>query len=186
MADLVRQTLVGPGTVTINGGLFFKLIQSGAPVDITFEHGGTTKKATQVEAGYQYGPLPELKRFDRVKISASTGQTIVALVGEEYEDYDRIIGLFSISKPAGLAELADVTIATASATLVRAANSSRRKIHITNLDQANFIRVGSATVAAGRGLVLAAGMTVTLETTAAVYAIADTSAVDVAVLEETD
>lgn len=78
---------------------------------------------------------------------------------------------------------ADQSVGTGSATQIAAANASRRTIIVQNLDGTNFIRVGDSNVSASRGIVVAAGESITLENTAAVFAIADTAAVNVAVLE---
>lgn len=87
------------------------------------------------------------------------------------------------AQPDAIITAADQSVGTGSATQVAAQNLSRRTIIVQNLDGTNFIRVGDSNVSASRGIVVAAGESITLENTAAVFAIADTAAVNVAVLE---
>lgn len=183
MADLIRQTLTGPGQIVADGGQFFKLIETGSAVDVVFERGGATKQARGVEAGYQYGPLPADRRFDRVKIIARTGQTIAFLIGDDYEDYDRVLGVFELQLPSSLASVGDVSVGTTAAVVV-GANSARHRVHVTNMDSERVVRLGGADVAAGRGLPLQPGMTATLQCKGAVWGVTTSGTVALAVLEE--
>ncbi|NIT63674.1 MAG: hypothetical protein GWO39_07760 [Gammaproteobacteria bacterium] len=77
----------------------------------------------------------------------------------------------------------DVTLSAAIATQVAPVNTARRRVLITNLaGNTNTIRVGDVSVSLTRGAPVAPGQTITLETTAAVYAWS-TGSQDVAVLE---
>lgn len=80
---------------------------------------------------------------------------------------------------------ADVSLAATSATVIKAATTDRRRLHVTNLDTSVTIRVGDASVTATRGRPVGPGETVALETSAAVSGYNPSAgAVSVAVLEE--
>lgn len=79
---------------------------------------------------------------------------------------------------------AAVAAADAAVTLLAAANTARREIVVSNDGVGKIYIGGAAGAAAGEGLPLAAGATLVLETTAAVYARNDSgAAVNVAVAE---
>lgn len=90
-------------------------------------------------------------------------------------------GNVSIESASSLSDVADVTVTAGVATLLVAANSTRSEIIITSLDSnAASARIGSASVAANRGTPLAAGSSIVLSTSAAIYcfdASADTFAI---------
>lgn len=82
---------------------------------------------------------------------------------------------------------ADVSCTNAAVTEVLAANSARRAAFVQNLDAAASVRIGDSNVAAGRGLRLGPGDSITVETTEAVSVRNDSgAAVLVAVMETAD
>lgn len=179
MGDLIRQQIPATGQIVADGGQFFKLIESSSPVDVIFDEGGATKKASQVEAGYQRGPLPIERRFNRVKITGTPGQTIAALVGDDYEDYDRVIGLFQQqTSSATQAPTADVNVGGSAVAVQLVAAGSRYKVTVGLLDTAlTSVRVGPAgTIAANRGARLTPGQSYTYEGTGALHAIREAAA----------
>jgi hypothetical protein len=189
VGDLVRQTLGGAGQIVIGGGLYFKLIQTGAPVDITFETGGATHRVTGVEAGYQYGPLPEGERFRKVVIASSGAQTIAAFAGENFEDYERIIGVFQVAQPVSVADAPDVNVGGSAVALqLVPANPSRRRVTLKlNAGADVNIRVGvQGSVAGNRGLQLEPGQSITLEPSGRIDAIREAAGTAVvSIIEET-
>jgi len=74
----------------------------------------------------------------------------------------------NIIKSADFADAADVALIADTATAIVAANTGRRSVVISN-DTGAEIRVGGATVAVDRGLKVAAGGVVTVETAGDVY-----------------
>lgn len=74
---------------------------------------------------------------------------------------------------------------TTSATLLKASNSTRRSIVILNEDGTNFIRVGPTTTLTS-GFRLKAGESININTTGAIYAVADTATCAVSFCEQSD
>ena len=80
-------------------------------------------------------------------------------------------GSVTISNPSKLLDVTDVTVTAATATLILAANSNRHEAIITSLDtNTNTSRIGSSSITATRGMPLAVGGTLTVQTTGAIYA----------------
>ena len=83
-------------------------------------------------------------------------------------------GLFSrdvnLAVPSTLAGAVDVTLTAAVATLILAANSNRSEAIITSVGtQPGATRIGPSSVAANRGILVAPGATLILDTNAAIY-----------------
>lgn len=78
-----------------------------------------------------------------------------------------------------------VTAGSASAALV-AVNPTRRSVVIRNTDGANSAYIGTGTVSSGNGFLLKAGESLSLDTTAAINCIRDSSDVVLAYLELKD
>lgn len=107
--------------------------------------------------------------------------TVRIVVG--FGDYDSavevagalsITGDVSIAKDTGLASDSDVTLVAATRATIKAANASRRAIIVQSLaSNTGNVRVGDNTctdVAPGKGNELQPGQSITIKTTAAVYA----------------
>ena len=89
----------------------------------------------------------------------------------------------SIAGASLISDVDDVALTAAVATLVAAANTSRKSVLVTNLaTNAKAVRVGSLNVSASRGVEVSPGQTITLDATAAVYVYCETAQA-VAVLE---
>lgn len=185
MGDLLRQVVSSSDPLQSGGGVFFKLIASAAPVDIVFHRQGSTKRATQVEAGYQYGPLPEDLRFHKVTLTSASTQTVALLVGEEYEDYERIVGVVQVQQATSLTTTSDKLVSTGAAQLILAANTSRQRAVIKSADaNDDDIRIGDSSVSTSRGVRLSAGQVFTSNGTSAIYATAHGGNQIVELLEE--
>ena len=92
-------------------------------------------------------------------------------------------GSLKLAVPVTLQDVADKALVAGVVTQVVPQNTSRREVLITNLaSNSAIIRVGSASVSGTRGTELTPGQTLTLDTTAAVYAYS-ASALSVAILE---
>lgn len=179
------------GRVVVGGGNFFMLIQTPAAINVRFVRGGTTFGADGVEAGYVKGLV---EPFEKCYIDGGTpAATVKFFVGDEqiaedFTDYRRTVGVFQQQQSSSIADTADVAVG-AGATLIIAANASRRKVTIVvdDIVADGPIRVGTlATVAVARGLKLAQGKSYTYEGTAALYGIreAATTTAPVSILEE--
>lgn len=170
--------------MVIGSGLFFKLFETAAPVNVVFQRGGSTKSAMQVQSGYQYGPVPEDKRWDRVVITSATTQTVAALVGDEYEDYTRVVGTVQVQQTQNLFDYADANVTTTAAVVIAANGVRGRAVVKAKFDNTDDVRVGGSTVAAGRGIRLQPGQSYMTESQGDVWAIAISGTQVVELLEE--
>lgn len=184
MGDLLRQSIGAGGTMTTPGGRYFKLIQSAAPVDIVFDFGGATKRIVGIDAGYAFGPLTEGESFVRARISSAAAQSVAAFVGEDLEDFDRVLGLVQVYKPQSIATISDVVVGAASLTTLVAANAARRAVHLVNIG-ANPIRIGDANTSNTRGARLDVGQSFTIESVAQISGFSQLGTT-IAITEETD
>lgn len=140
-----------------------------APVDLVVRVLDTDEQITLSE-----GDDAVLSGFSRVEFSHAAGadQAFTVLIGRGTRSSSaRVSGNVSISKPSTLASTADVVLAASAQTLIKAANATRREIIIKSLSENLVaIRVGENAAAAARGHELMPGESITLTTTAAVYA----------------
>jgi hypothetical protein len=153
--------------------------------EIKFDGGGTFGECF---SGFEVD-LEGDEPFKRVEIRNPNGSDLTVSIGvSNGEIRDRRLQLvgsgLDLSKAANLADVADVTLPAATATLISAANADRRAIAITN-KTGGEIRIGASTVDAARGLALASNATATLSVTAAIYGYSAGGG-DVAVLETED
>lgn len=172
---------------------FLMLVSTAAPITVRFRRNGsrTWEVATDVETGYISEPgnwsNPD-DRFDAFELQSATNQTVRVGISDRKGDYRSFTQSVSITQSNGLTTVADVAVDnTAGGVQLAAANSNRKKIILQNVGAAN-VRVGDASnVAAGRGIRLTPGASMTLDTTAAINAIRE-GATDstVAVLEEVE
>jgi len=103
-------------------------------------------------------------------LDRSGAQNDLTMNVSEGGDAGKYGGSVTISNPSKLLDLTDVTVTAATATLIMAANSSRFEAIITSLtSNSNTTRIGSSSVSATRGMPLAVGGTLTLQTTGAIY-----------------
>lgn len=93
----------------------------------------------------------------------------------------------SMEGSSGASEYANgqVTAGAASGQLV-AARSTRRSVLIRNLDSSNSVYIGRGTVTSSNGMLLKAGESVSIDTTAAINCIRATGDVVIAYLETYD
>lgn len=138
-------------------------------------------------SGGKWKPMGD---FSKVRIQNDTGGSVSFTIALAYGEFDidevRLAGGVMLLGGVALAPTADVTLAPTAATLVKAANASRKEILITNLSTTVTLRVSGAAVGAAAGTPVGPGQTITLETQAAVHAYnPDAGAVDVAVNEGT-
>ena len=101
--------------------------------------------------------------------AGSVNAVLVAGVGDV--DDTEISGNVTVAGSDTIGTSTDVSLAATSTTIISAANASRREILITNLtSNSEYLRVGDSNAGAARGTELAPGQTVSLSTSAAVYA----------------
>lgn len=158
------------------GGNFFMILEAPSPVDVQFfRHGAPVDdKAEAVEAGF----IAQPKRrgdglaFDSVEITSATAQTVKVVISQGTGSYQRLIGEVNIKKDTGLSTYVDKSMTTAAyTTQLLAANANRREAIITNLETNTVtIRVGDSTATVSAGVPVRPGESLTLATTAAIYA----------------
>ncbi|MFH1931046.1 MAG: hypothetical protein ABIN18_05595 [Pseudomonadota bacterium] len=117
--------------------------------------------------------------FSRLFVThdAQAGETITLFFAVEaevnnIEIVNPSIGFnnINVTKATVLDTVADVALAAAATTQILAANAARRQALITNLAaNASTFRIGDAAAAAARGVELAPGETIGLETTEAIF-----------------
>lgn len=108
--------------------------------------------------------------FFRVENENASDVNAVFIVGRG--DYSRqaVTGEVTLTTPATIASTADVSLAATATTQIKAANTDRREIIISNLStNTQTMRIGESSAGASRGVELAPGASITLQTTAAVY-----------------
>jgi hypothetical protein len=79
--------------------------------------------------------------------------------------------------------VADATGVGTSATSLAAANTSRTSVIVQNIGATNTARVGDTNITTSRGIRLAPGESVTLETTAQIFGLSEASTTDFAITE---
>ena len=90
------------------------------------------------------------------------------------------------ARAATVTTQADSTSVGTTATSLVAINTARRSVIVQNLDATNNARVGDTNITTTRGVRLAPGESVTLETTAQIFGLAEASTVDFAVTQIAD
>lgn len=192
---LYTLTFAGGDTKRLPGGNYLRLLTASNAVKVEYVRAGTIiehETADGVKAGYGGRPprKPDQPRaFDEVRVTSATAQTVELLILQGTADYDRSVGTVDITRSATIVTTADVSMLAGALTAIRPANTARRRVLITNLAAgAATLRIGdSVNTGAARGIPLAPGETITLETTAAISGWNPGGvAQSVAVLEETD
>lgn len=174
---------------------FFMLVEAAAAIDVEFlspkSLSKTGEKGRSVQAGYKKFPLdptdPSREWGGFVLLSAGS-QSVRVGTSADAGDYGNFTQNVLAAISDSLTSTADVTNIAGSAVQLLAANTGRRKVHVTALESNDAkLRVGDSAITTTRGLPLAPGLTLTLETTAAVYAIRESgsSNLGAALLEET-
>lgn len=188
-------TFAGGDTKRIPGGNYLRLLTASNNVKVEYVRAGTIiehETADGVKAGYGGRPprnADQPRAFDEARITSATAQTVELLILQGTADYDRSVGTVDITRSATIDTTADVVMVAGALTPILAANTARRRALITNLAAGvETLRIGdSVNTGAARGIPVAPGETITLETTAAISGWnPGVAAQNVAVLEETD
>lgn len=164
-------------------GSYIRLLSASGPLKVSAD--GGNKFDFELGIGVRF---PERFRF--LSIESATNQTVRLAVSDAGVDDSRLVGSVDITGGLDTKEVmptnltaAAVTVGT-SAVVVAAANVDRRSVLIVN-NAANVIYVGPAGVTTATGVPVAAGGgALTLNTTAAIYAIAGSAGNNVRVLQE--
>lgn len=192
---LYTLTFTGGDTKRLPGGNYLRLLTASNVVKVEYVRAGSIiehETADGVKAGYGGRPpraAGQPRAFDEARITSATAQTVELLILQGTADYDRSVGEVDVTRSASIVTTPDVVMAAGALTLILAANSARRRALITNLAAGvETLRIGDATnTGAARGIPVAPGETITLETTAAIGGWNPGGAPqNVAVLEETD
>jgi len=181
-------TIAAGGEETINvTGEFFTILASSL---LNFEIGFDEGPLNFAKSGHA-GRLPPGDVFSSVRFKNTDGAnslvlTFAAGFGDLVDNETTISGAITLNVPVGLSSAADVSLGAAAKTLILAANISRVEALITNLAaNASTVRIGDVNAAAARGVELAPGQTITLETEGAIYAWNPGAAQSVGVIEVT-
>ena len=137
---------------------------------------------TQRHTGLNFtkGMLVKITPFSKIYIdnTAQAGKTITIIFGLQSPNFlienpagsfTSITGEVSITSPATFPTTADVTCGTGALTSLKAVNTSRKEIFITNTHASATVRIGDASTGASRGVPLYAGQTLVIENTAQFY-----------------
>lgn len=122
----------------------------------------------------EQGDDARLKRFVNLYLRHDDGaaQTVTISIGDGTQKSSaRVGGSISTSKATRFNSVADASVAGSTVTLLLADDSPRREAIITSLDtNTENIRIGDSLVGAARGTPLAPGMSITINSTGAIYA----------------
>lgn len=183
------QTVDSSNPLTVPQGNFFILLDCSSTVDVEFygDNNQPLEKAEDMLSGFN-------EFFDdsfmKVVVTSTISQTVKVGVGSNKAEYNRLSGSVNatISKPATLVDSADVSIPTATSTLIVAANSDRVNVTI-QADPSNTgeIRIKASDDAVLKSTGLTAGQSMTIPVTDAVYCYHETGATEkVRVMEVRD
>jgi hypothetical protein len=172
---------------------FFMLTRTSAALEVRKLAPNTLSQVGEigrdVEAPYKYFPLnpsDESERWGGFELLSTVAQDVRIAVSDSAGDYARFGTLVELDPGATLQTVADVTAIGAGANVsLVAANATRRAVHITSLAaNTTNLRIGDTNTTTTRGLQLAPGMTLTLNTRAQVFGRSESGTCSVSVLEE--
>lgn len=153
------------------GGDFFRVLENTGQFSVTFDE---SNRFTDQEAGMG---AKFVDPYDRIIFLSTTTQTIVVVLGYgAFEDSRASVNATintTISPSDTVDNAADISVG-ATATLLKAADANTKEvlIHVPS-DAANSIRIGGASVAAGTGIEVEPGSTLSIACEAALYGIRD-------------
>ena len=183
-----NMTIAADGEETINvTGEFFTILASSL---LSFQIGFDEGPLNFAKSGHA-GRLPAGDQFSSVRFKNTDGAnplvvTFAAGFGDLVDNETQLTGAVTVNVPVGLSSTADVALAAAAKTLILAADIGRVEALITNLaGNVATLRIGDVNAAAARGVELAPGQTITLETEGAIYAWNPGAIQSVAVIEVT-
>lgn len=113
------------------------------------------------------------KAFKEMYVShdSASDQLIVLMVGyNERATSSRLSGTLVLASPSGIVNSPDYSSFDGGTLLLLFANSARKTVLIANsADSPGKIKIGDATTGAGSGIPVEPGMSISLDTTAAIY-----------------
>lgn len=147
-------------------GDFFHILSAVDPLGVRFDEG----KRSILEKGVGLRVY-----YARVALESDTSQSVVVLMGFGHVTDARAAVSATITAPIEPAALnvpiADVTVAAGNQELLEAAVATRLELCVgVASDQANGVRIGDNTAAAGLGTLVEPGQTLVWSSRAAVYA----------------
>ena len=158
---------------------FLRCLESTGIAEVQFDNAGD---GGDLEGGLAYWPQGGFSQADILNPTASDITLIIAVGKGRMEDNRATVNTGQTlptreTAPDVLSANAPVSAVNAAATLLSAANAKRREILIVNTDAAATVYIGGdPAAAAGAGVPLLPGQSLTLETSAAVYARNDSGA----------
>jgi len=155
-------------------GNFFRVLTAGDPIKVRFDGSG-------VETELLEGLGLKLPEFHSIAILSEVAQSIKIIAGFGEVEDNRTAGTISLDGSAK-SYYGAVSIG-ATATLIKAANSSRRSIAIQPIDGDIYV-ASDSNVTTANGLKVTQGGSITIENMLAVYGISDGPTVDVRYSED--
>lgn len=145
-------------------GTYYRVLKASAPLSVATDNGDLQNIAQGIGEHTQ-------DAFTRLYVYSASAQTVEIAVSFGRIDDARL----SLSAPVDIASAtaittaADVALAATATSLIKAATAGRKEIIISNLGS-NTVRVGDINAGAARGQPLEPAQSLTLNTSAAVYA----------------
>ncbi len=165
-------------------GDFVRCLESTATFEISLNSGSRLYFSSGIE--YKTSGTDE---FTSIQIFNVGGSPLTVTLGWGYGELNdnrlTATAALNIATPTGLQTTADQTVNSNSSGLIVAANNDRKEVIISNLaDNGGKMRIGDSNVSSTRGVELSPGQSITLTTTAAIYAYnLGVSSQNVAILE---
>jgi len=148
----------------------FHMYQATGTVNVKFDGQGISFPFAQ-GVGFEHNT----DKIQNVELESTTTQEIMFAYGEGSINDFRTVFSGSVTALITIASVitpfADVSVAGTTTTLISAANTNKDTVLIHNdISNTDSFRIGDATANSGLGIKLMPGSTITLQTTAAIYA----------------
>ncbi len=156
--------------VTIHAsGAYVVALSATGSFDLGFENGPFTPFLSGLKV-----QLPPGEKFKTVRLRDTSGNANIIQLGIGFGDLTdarlNLSGKISVSVSQNIATVADVALAAGAATQIVAANAGRRAVIVKNLaTNLQTMRIGDAAVGAARGVELAPGEAIVIDSGAAIY-----------------
>ncbi len=163
-------TVAGNDSETLHvSGAYVVALSATGGFDLAFGDGPFTPFLAGLKV-----QLAEGETFKTLRVRDTTGNPNTIMVGVGFGDLTdarlNLSGSISITGSQNIASVADVALAAGATTQIVAANVARRSVIIKNLAaNTQTMRIGDAAAGAARGVELAPGETIVIDSGAAIY-----------------